>query len=700
MEHLLTEEQFKQVFTGKDFVFLLKKCDNDYLYIRLNEAAQSLFTWDVIGQPISEVMSSHNSAIVLESYNKAILLNDQVDYGDYAFFRAEVRKYETSVRPITMNHVQYILAITKEILYDRNIEDKFLFMRSMFDHASFSTAILSDTGEIFEVNSSFVEDFGLCNDQIKRQSFIHLPIIPEAERDTITDYIKRASNGENITREILTFQTLEQNERYYVVSLSPVMQGDNSFSIFIIMQDITDFVEQKAELRLKTHGFEVFKEALNSAAGIASLDVDGRIIDINKILLNEMSYSKEDLIGTPFDFIVTRHHPVSYLTTMKQTLDAGEIWRGELCYRTKYHAYYWMDATFIPLKNEAGITEQILSINYDITDKKKMLTELKNIERTFRLITENTNDLIVITNEDGIIMYTSPSYTNYLGYESSELQGRFYSSIVADESKKAWQTFLNNSESQSDTQFELLLETKDGLPVWTEGNVTVVNDPERETVSQIMMVSREITHRKERENNLLYLAYHDSLTQLPNRRYLLKEFPKILAKANMDYASLAIIYIDGDNFKEVNDQFGHDTGDAFIQKFGNVLLTSIRSQDLVIRLGGDEFFMVLTDLSRNYEARQAQMMQIISRIRHELQIGWTIEHHHFTPTASMGIAYYPDHAQTLEELMDLADQALYKAKVLGKNNLYIIGTSIKKVCTEQVYTCSTDLLFGVMLIRE
>lgn len=672
VEHLLTEEQFKQVFTGKDFVFLLKKYNNDYRYIRLNEAAQSLFTWDVIGQSISAVMSSQHAAIVLESYHKAILLNEQVDYEDYAYYKAEVRKYETSVRPIAMNQEHYILAITKEILYDRNIEDKFLFMRSIFDHASFSTAILSDTGEIFEVNSSFMEDFGLCNDHIKRQSFIDLPIIPQAELDTITDYIKRASMGENITRKILTLHTSEQHERYYVVSFSPVMQGDNSFAIFIIMQDITEFAEQQAELRVTTHGFEVFKEALNSAAGIAILDVDGRIMDINKMLLNAMGYSKEDLIGTPFDFIVTRYHPVSYLTTMKQTVDAGEIWRGELCYRTKYHAYYWMDATFIPLKNEAGITEQILSINYDITDKKRMLTELKNIERTFRLITENTNDLIVITNEDGIIMYTSPSYTNYLGFEPGELQGRFYSSIVAGESKKTWQTFLTTSESQSDTQFELLLETKDGMLIWTEGNVTVVNDPERETVSQIMMVSREITHRKERENNLLLLAYHDSLTHLPNRRYLLKEFPRLLADTNMACTSLAMIYIDGDNFKEVNDQFGHETGDAFIRKFGHVIMTSIRSQDLVIRLGGDEFLVVLTDLTRDYEARQVQTMQIISRIRQQLNIGWTIEHHQFTPTASMGIAYYPDHAQTLEALMELADQALYKAKELGKDKLYII----------------------------
>ncbi|MFJ7954487.1 diguanylate cyclase domain-containing protein [Lysinibacillus sp. NPDC096418] len=677
MEHLLTEELFKQVFIGNDFVFLLKKDDDDYRYIRLNEAAQSLFPHDVIGQTISEVVPKRNDAIILENYNKATQLNEQIDYVDYAYYEAEVRKYETSVRPFSMNDEQFILAITKEILYDRNIEDKFLFMRSMFDHASFSTVILSETGEIFEVNSNFMEDFGLCNEHIKQQSFSQLPIIPDGEFGKITAYIKQASKGETITKKILSFQTLEKEKRYYVVSFSPVMQGDNSLAIFLIMHDITEFAEQKAELRIKTHGFEVFKAALNSAAGIVIFDIEGHILDINKLLLDVIGYTKENLVGTLYDFIESRNHPVNYISNMKQKLEAGEIWRGELCYRTKYHAFYWMDVTIIPLKNEEGITEQFLSINYDITDKKRMLTELKNIERTFRLITENTNDLIVITNEDGIIMYTSPSYTNYLGFESIELQGRFYSSIVADISKKAWQNFLNNVECQSDSQFELLLETKDNLPVWTEGNVTVVKDSGHEKFSQIIMVSREITHRKERENDLLYLAYHDSLTQLPNRRFLLKEFPKILADANRDIDSLAMIYIDGDNFKEVNDQFGHETGDAFIRKFGSVLKKSIRHHDLVIRIGGDEFIVVLTGLSRDVEARRTQMMQIICRIRNELQIGWTIEQHQFTPTASMGIAYYPDHAKTLDKLMDLADQALYKAKEIGKNNLYVNGSTPK-----------------------
>ena len=671
MEYLLSEELFNELFIGKDFVFLMKKVGDDYQYIRLNQAAQALLSDKAIGKMLSTVTSSRNFSIIQEYYCQAIMKHAQIDYVDYAYYKSEIRKYETSVRPLTYKGDDYILAITKEILYDRNIEDKFLFMRSMFDHAFFSTVILSAGGAVYEVNLSFMEDFGLDNDTVKQKLFIDLPIVPKDEIGNIQTYLQRAAMGENIGEKLIKLHTLEKKERIYLMSLSPVMQGDNSFAIFLIMKDFTQFTEQKAELRSKSHGLEVFKAALNSATAIAIWDVDGIIIEVNELFLNASGFTAEELIGQPYKLIEPSYHTEDLMHLINETLGAGDIWRGELCYRTKYHADYWVEAAIVPLKNEFGKTEQYLSINYDITDKKRMLTELKNIERTFRLITENTNDLIVITNEDGIIIYASPSYRIFLGYENVDLQGQFYSDIVDEESKMAWQTFLNNYSGQTDTQFELLLKAKDGTPVWTEGNVTVVHDPEREKVSQIMMVSREITHRKERENDLLYLAYHDTLTQLPNRRYLLKEFPKLLAEAQDANNCLAMLYIDGDDFKDVNDQYGHDTGDDFIQKFGQVLINSVRSHDLVIRIGGDEFIVILTGLTKDNEKRKAQMMHIIQRIRNELKKGWVIENNYFAPTASIGVAYYPDHGKNLDELLDLADQALYKAKEFGKNKLYI-----------------------------
>ncbi|MGG2073866.1 diguanylate cyclase [Lysinibacillus irui] len=674
MEYLLSEDFFNQLFIGKDFVFLMKKIGDDYQYIRLNQAARDLLSNKAIGKMLSTVTSKRNFSIIQKKYHQAISEHNLVDYVDYAYVQSEVRKYETSVRPLTYNNEDYILAITKEILYDRSIEDKFLFMRSMFDHAFFSTVILSAEGMIYEVNASFMEGFQLDNDSVKQKRFVDLPIVPKEEVEEINLCLQMAARGENVAEKIIRLYTLDQQERMYLVSLSPVMQDDNSFAIFLIMQDFTQFTVQKAELRSKSHGLDVFKSALNSATAIAVLDHEGNISEVSEMFLQACGYSAEELIGQPYALIEPRIHGQDFLQSINDNLNAGEIWQGELCYRTKYHADYWVEATIVPLKNEFGDIEQILTINYDITDKKRMFTELKNIERTFRLITENTNDLIVITNEDGIIIYTSPSYYMYLGYDNVELQGQFYSDIIDGESKSEWQSFINNYSGQTDTQFELLLRAKDGTPIWTEGNVTVVHDPEREKVSQIMMVSREITHRKERENDLLYLAYHDALTQLPNRRYLQKEFPNLLVEANDNQTCVAMLYLDGDDFKEVNDRFGHDTGDAFIQRFGDALNKTIRSHDMVIRLGGDEFIVILTGLTRDIEKRHSQMMHIIRRIRDELALGWIIEDHHFSPTASIGIAYYPDHGQTLDELLDLADQALYKSKELGKNKLSISGS--------------------------
>ncbi|WP_374966735.1 diguanylate cyclase domain-containing protein [Lysinibacillus sp. RS5] len=671
MEYLLSEDFFNELFIGKDFVFLMKRVGDDYQYIRLNQAARALLSHEAIGKMLSTITSSRNFSIILENYHQAIAKHSQVDYVDYAYVKSEVRKYETSVRPFKNNNEDYILAITKEILYDRSIEDKFLFMRSMFDHAFFSTVILSAEGAIYEVNSSFMEDFKLDNETVKHKVFVDLPIVPKDEVENIQNYLQRAAMGENIGEKLIKLHTLDKKERTYLLSLSPVMQGDNSFAIFLIMQDFTQFTQQKAELRSKSHGLEVFKAALNSATSIAVFDIDGNIVEVNDLFLSASGFTAEELIGQSYHLIKPRFQTEDFLQSINATVGAGEIWRGEMCYRTKYYAEYWVEVAIVPLKNEFGKTEKYLSINYDITDKKRMLTELKNIERTFRLITENTNDLIVITNEDGIIIYASPSYKVFLGYENVELQGQFYSNIIEDESKKAWQTFLNNYSGQTDTQFELLLKAKDGTPVWTEGNVTVVHDPEREKVSQIMMVSREITRRKERENDLLYLAYHDTLTQLPNRRFLQKEFPKLLTQAQEHHVCLAILYIDGDDFKNVNDCYGHDTGDDFIRKFGQVLNTAVRSHDLVIRIGGDEFIVVLTGLTRDDDKRHTQIMHINNRIRHELKKGWTIENHHFSPTASIGIAYYPDHGTSLNELLEIADQALYKAKEFGKNNFYI-----------------------------
>jgi len=181
----------------------------------------------------------------------------------------------------------------------------------------------------------------------------------------------------------------------------------------------------------------------------------------------------------------------------------------------------------------------------------------------------------------------------------------------------------------------------------------------------------EITERKKLEEHLRFLAYHDSLTQLPNRRYLWEEFSQLVEKAELNGSSIAVLYLDGDAFKSVNDSYGHEIGDEFIRMFGEVLLSSIRKQDFVARVGGDEFVILLTQMPNNHLKRNQVLNTITNRIRVSLKTGFLVKENIFTPTISIGISYFPDHGNTVEDLLEKADSVMYEVKRMGKNQQLI-----------------------------
>lgn len=540
---ILEKEQFKLLFNNsKDLVSFLKKVDNDYQFIYVNNSLQKLFSEQIVGKTFTEVIPQNFHSTIIEKCNSAVCQEKQIDFETYHHDSSSY-KYFCSVIPSKFKDSIYLLIIAKEI--------------------PFETSIVND-----------------------------------------------------------------------------IRNADGLFN---------------------------YKRVIQSAAEISITNAEGIIIDVNDQFVERTGYSKEELIGKDHSIVNARYHSKEFFENLWNTVLNGEIWRGEICNRTKHGNPYWVDTTIIPLMDENGNIYQIISVHFDITEKKRMLTELQSVERMFRTITENTNDLIVITNEDGIILYVSNAYERKLGYKEDELIGQFYTKLLSKESIEIWNNELINISYNVDSKIELIHESKEGNPLWTECNYTVVKDYIRNRGTQIIMVAREITERKEFENKLLFLAYHDSLTQLPNRRYLQKEFPYIIEKAKHNNESIALLYVDGDNFKAVNDQFGHEVGDDFINEFGKALSKSVRSNDLVVRVGGDEFVIVLTGLERNEVKREEQVKHIIYRIHDVLKIGWTINEHLFTPTASIGISFYPDHGKELNDLLECSDKALYDIKLSTKD---------------------------------
>jgi diguanylate cyclase (GGDEF)-like protein len=186
-----------------------------------------------------------------------------------------------------------------------------------------------------------------------------------------------------------------------------------------------------------------------------------------------------------------------------------------------------------------------------------------------------------------------------------------------------------------------------------------------------------VTEEVEKQEQIEYFAYHDALTGLINRSYLKEELKIFLNLATRNHKKLSVVFVDLDNFKYINDSYGHDVGDMLLIEVSKRLKNSIRKSDLVSRIGGDEFVLVLYDINK-----QEDIKKIMSKIKNQLQKPILIKNHKLEVTFSAGISIFPDDAKTIEDLLKFADIAMYEAKKQGKNRFSFITKKLKEEIKE------------------
>ena len=666
--NVLTKESLDILFgNSDDFVFCMKKQEDDYQYIYANKSALATIQQIKIGRMLSNTMEPDLCKIILKYYDLALATGQQQCFQDFTTFNSMVNKYETSVLPIKNSDGEFVLAQTRQISINRDVEDKYLFMRSVFAKSFLSTILVTPNFELIEANPRFLKEFGLKLEKLRGKSIFELGVFSEESLIHYRNIAAKAIDHDFETVDV-EFIDWKGKTRNFLVTTSPIIQEGEVVSLFIILQETTEMLRQAQQIKEYSHSLEIFKKAIGSAAEISITDRNGRIIDVNDRFISRTGYSRDELIGQTHNIVNSRFHSKDFFAQLWHTISKGKVWSGEICNKNKYGVTYWNDSTIIPLVNIDGEIDQFLGIYFDISEKKKIMMKLRNTDRIFRIITENTNDLIVIVDDIDVITYASPSYSRLLGIPVENIIGRLYSDLLDPKSRDAWKEIRRGIARNDSDYVELKLRKANGEKVWTEGHYKRVIDERYEGLSQITMVSREITERRAREQNLMFLAFHDSLTQLPNRRFLEKEFPNLADMAKLRGESIAVCYIDGDNFKQVNDLYGHDVGDEFIRKVGETLKRCIRQKDLVVRMGGDEFLVILNQLSSNRREFEHQIQSFYQRLQAELNKGWDIQGIHFKPTSSMGVANFPNDAMELEMLIDYADRALVDVKRVKRND--------------------------------
>lgn len=280
--------------------------------------------------------------------------------------------------------------------------------------------------------------------------------------------------------------------------------------------------------------------------------------------------------------------------------------------------------------------------------------------RRLSSVVEQTSDSVLVTDVDGNILYANPATERLTGYTAAELLGKSPRIFGAGEMparfyKRLWDTILAGRIFRG----EFVNRRKDGTRYYEEKVITPIRGETGEVI-QFIAIGRDGTERKEAEETIRHMAYHDPLTGLPNRALFNDRAEVAIAQAKRSGGPLAMLYLDLDRLKLVNDTLGHDKGDEVIKDIGLDVSRIIREGDTVARTGGDEYAILLTGLA-DAEAPGAVAGRIIQAIKRPR----TLSGQSVTVTASIGIATYPEDGTDAQALLKSADMAMYAAKERG-----------------------------------
>ncbi|MDD5471127.1 MAG: diguanylate cyclase [Sideroxydans sp.] len=335
-------------------------------------------------------------------------------------------------------------------------------------------------------------------------------------------------------------------------------------------------------------------------------------------------------------------------------------------------------------RDEIGTLARYLDRMLDaIEQQKKMVSES---EAKYRFLADNISDVIWIMNlSTQHWAYVSPSVHKLLGYSAEEVMSQSLLETLSPESHEKFSRMLaertriyleSKDESPAYTD-EVEQVRQDGSTVWTEVTTHIARNEKSELV--VLGVSRDISERKKAEEQIRNLAFYDPLTQLPNRRLLLDRFSLVVAACKRSKRYAALMFIDLDNFKPLNDEHGHDVGDLLLIEVAQRITSCVRESDTVSRFGGDEFVVMLDELSNVREASTRQAAEVAEKIRrilgepYKLHVqakegaeSQLVEHR---CSASIGVVLFDRHCESHEDLLRMADDAMYQAKQGGRNQV-------------------------------
>ena len=319
---------------------------------------------------------------------------------------------------------------------------------------------------------------------------------------------------------------------------------------------------------------------------------------------------------------------------------------------------------------EEEVTRRTAALQKAINDLNESHLKLRKSEETYRSIFENLQDVYLEFDSNGVILEISPSISQISAYKRNELIGSKIENLfpLAEERDDLHQVLSQKGQIKD---FEIHLRDKTDHQIPCSLNASY-QGTDVERTDKVCATLRDITERKQAEARIEYLAYYDALTELPNRRLLLNRLEQNLSRARRYGHYGAMLFLDLDRFKNINDSLGHPIGDDLLKEVGERLIVDMRAEDTVSRLGGDEFVVLLADLGEDSDNAVAAAQHKAESIKERLAKAYVIRENVLHITPSIGVAMFPSTDGSYESGSDIlryADTAMYRAKDDGRDTI-------------------------------
>jgi diguanylate cyclase (GGDEF)-like protein/PAS domain S-box-containing protein len=447
-----------------------------------------------------------------------------------------------------------------------------------------------------------------------------------------------------------------------------------------VIKDITERKQADKDLR---NSEERYRSAFQTSIDAININrfIDGRYIDVNDAFLGMIGFTREELLGRTSLELGIWVDPED----RKRMTDAVRLHGAcrdiEAPFRKKNGEIFW--AVMSASKIDVEGVECVLSISRDITEAKadklrlgEAAQALKVSEERYRKVFQTSLDPILINRaSDRRFIDANQAFLDVMGFECEEVIGKTSLELdlwvnpgdlaVLDEALARNLSFRN---------VEVQVRKKNGETLWGLMSATVI---EIDGVQCVLSVTRDITQAKAAEDEIHNLAFYDPLTGLPNRRLLIERLHGSLAVGGRNARLRALLFVDLDNFKTLNDTLGHQTGDLLLQEAARRLAACVRENDTLGRLGGDEFVVMLEDLSEVPEEAAAQAGAVSEKILSLVSQPYLLNGREYRSSASIGVSVFGHHRESSKEILQQADIAMYQAKGAGRNTTRFFAPALQ-----------------------